>query len=1374
MTYDPSAARPASLFSDNPTYQGAWLCYVHGREVPVVAWSTGSGVWKIPNLTIHVVPDVSMARLGHEDRIPVQLFVLDQWYGDKPRWRLLVDGEIIGWSFSNATGMRTMSFNVLSHIHVFNQVLFYYLTNVDDIVASRSPENLVQAFTQPGLLYPHALFHQGLLTTSGQAAAGTDFSGLDPAEQGLASTLYLSAANAELYGQAEATAQIQAPYELVYNVIKGIISTQVPTERRAIPMMNFFARHVRKTRLHQRFVRLPIFEDPEQLADRRGVFPIFNAARNNEAINAMQRQAAAQVGNSGPVWNLLKQLLDLVYMQLAMVPNPACVRVQLLPAAPGQPQEGKILGLFTEEQALMEQRSVGSDTTVRHATRVLAQRIQEAVRDHDPTLPAILETAGFANVPDNLESVALETQIYTYLSARDRQAALQETKQPDVGVNPTTPLRLAQYFVKPEFLFGVAPACNVIFPSMVEQWSFDESYINQPTRTYINDSVMTSLLRAQGANREFMLHALTVAWPEEANAVLHHKVSSSAEAGSAATPSAQESGRNLLIWPEEYFKGPVTARAAVPAWFQMMRQFTNAQAGQPDPAMPAPARPAVYGPAGDVAFTLPTPVVPGSSQPRTTQQIAGLTNTGADNGVPTAVSPAGTATSASRLLVGRRTVISLNGRPEARFWLSVGRGLDPDTFRPCAQTALWPLPPPNANASRRGRRASAAGGFTDRTEVQKRAQLLRLITPEVQRVLAPGTTPDTARVIAWGFLWLALTEGAATNMYNWGLGNQKQYDASAPRVWTVQPDRQPYVGADNAQEGARNFVNVLMQSDALRGCVNVLATGATNNPTLQAIFNSRTTEADRRYWAQFGPARPDFFYIALGFAGYYSQESDRHDGNDPTRRALIGVSRIGGIKRWFGLVQGLFARNAVPEDVVTVRPSSLAKPLVTQEDLTFLRAQAAGGAARRRTVVRPVPRIDGRTATPGTTVQQPNRVPATGASGVVSPTTVQPPGAGETVDGEEQEEHRDTFAELFALYAQYHHQKSRYEQRNVGVMMKFNPYPVVGFPMFLFDEMSTGIHVVGYLMALDHAGHAMGPSPSLSSQAQLSFCRIMPEFLNDVRMDAERYGGRVTAAPADVIPEIRTIIQDDVNSELFYQRMFYGGARPDFTPASFKWDTAMGYARGLSVEAIEIEGNSVATPEERLRSERTGEAEANTPGAAPGQTVTHNIDPNMPLSPRDNIYQDAFAKYDTAMRLAARPVVSLDDFIRFWHAGRTITDLQTQGEVGEERNDYGYVTEIVKNITARAENGRLESSTVTRATATYYTHIFKLRPGPGVGPDRLDPPTEDQRGYTNAPNVSPTSTTSGVPADYPQSRADWDVVIDAYVEKVRRRLSPSV
>lgn len=126
-----------------------------------------------------------------------------------------------------------------------------------------------------------------------------------------------------------------------------------------------------------------------------------------------------------------------------------------------------------------------------------------------------------------------------------------------------TPRRIPSYFPKPQTLFGIAPSCNVVFPSQLVALSYDENYATQPTRLYFNDETLLNLLRIpRGGYRDTVHNALTIAYPPEADAAMHAR----------ARGGGKFNGKNLLLWPEEFFKGPVLDRRDVPPWLFFLKQ----------------------------------------------------------------------------------------------------------------------------------------------------------------------------------------------------------------------------------------------------------------------------------------------------------------------------------------------------------------------------------------------------------------------------------------------------------------------------------------------------------------------------------------------------------------------------------------------------------------------------------------------------------------------------------------------------------------------------------------------------------------------------------------------------------------------------------
>lgn len=127
----------------------------------------------------------------------------------------------------------------------------------------------------------------------------------------------------------------------------------------------------------------------------------------------------------------------------------------------------------------------------------------------------------------------------------------------------TTPKRIPSYFPKPQFLFGIPPACNVIFPSQLKSLQYEENYATQPTRLYFNDETILQLLKIpKGGYRDTVHNALSIAYPPEAQAALDGRIKG----------GARFNGKNFLLWPEEFFKGPVLDRRDVPPWLFFLKQ----------------------------------------------------------------------------------------------------------------------------------------------------------------------------------------------------------------------------------------------------------------------------------------------------------------------------------------------------------------------------------------------------------------------------------------------------------------------------------------------------------------------------------------------------------------------------------------------------------------------------------------------------------------------------------------------------------------------------------------------------------------------------------------------------------------------------------
>lgn len=287
-----------SVYSVNDLKQAAWLLYINGIEIPAISVNVSFGVWQVPSITFNLVPHPLLRRIGAEDRMQVAIFFLDQhWEYGTPQFRLLVEGEVNGFSYSNSPRGRQMTFTAAGHAKIFSELRFFYMSSVDDITQAQSPQGQTSpdtiSTTKP--MYPASLFLEGLTSDGGS---------------------------------------VKRPIEFVLNVFRTLLApvsesastdgtVTVPPASVTAPGRNFYNRWLQMTGFHKRWAALPVLED----LDREGCFPLLKAVQDTSIMDQLRISVGDSVGFAGTAWELLQKIYSYMYMEVLALPTPPAVKV---------------------------------------------------------------------------------------------------------------------------------------------------------------------------------------------------------------------------------------------------------------------------------------------------------------------------------------------------------------------------------------------------------------------------------------------------------------------------------------------------------------------------------------------------------------------------------------------------------------------------------------------------------------------------------------------------------------------------------------------------------------------------------------------------------------------------------------------------------------------------------------------------------------------------------------------------------------------------------------------------------------------------------------------------------------------------------------
>jgi hypothetical protein len=962
-------------FSTNVLHNAAWLVYLNGLEVQAMSVSVQFGVWQIPTAQVTLPPHVILQRLGFEDRIMVTIFYLDEFYEPgNPKYRLMGEFELVEWSYMNTGSGRSIQLSCRSPLQIFEQLKFYYMSSLDDIVTANGNvgAGLGDTASVTHVLYPQSLFHNGLIPTRSDRSEELPELDFIKTPSGFIWNLFKG-----IMGKIAYTTATDPAAELEAEDPEG----KVPPTACAIPGRNFFGRWMFKHQFQRRWVGLYGFDDENS----GNVFPLLEAQNNTEVMQALQMQIGQSVGAAGTAWELLQKIMGVMLMEINTTPAP--------PAGQVSASTRLYAGEFIKK---------GSDTT------------------------------------------------------------------PDYGA-------IYAHYVKPQCIFAVPPTCNIIFPSMITSYSFAENYMAQPTRIYLGEDFLNKILNstADGTTKSTTSQLLTTGYPPTVKYWMRQYIT-----------APEQNTKNFLLYPEEFFKGPVIKHMSVPPWTYMLDLYYKAigkkteTSDYVDQGPPAPVK-----------------VVPlkGESDLKRAKDLmtiyrALITDYSKRLGVPPEAEPF------ILSLIWTESRGDIRSRSYSGY-IGLGQlGNINERMVQLADTGLFSeeylkakVPGYKENP---GDRENATGPYNPEINLALCVNYIKRLSRSAMFDMKPSDFDINQ-------LNQNLTVGAAPNK--------------------LQALFKGYVDGPNGPWGAKAMY--------LKGKAG---TYDNNDPGwVGASKNAHTNVKD--------PNSPLKKGVKVGGMNTWQYRSGA------TFRAWATLNNL--TTSGDALVVSASSPAISPaqkDSLQTLTPEKAAGTTADAEMQALLDLDPGAATDKTETLTA----ADAYTPDgpgPGTFGSGPDL--NQGYSGV-KPQSTAVAGESATTEGDIQAE--GLLGGIFDIYAKYEYYKARYEPRSANVSLAFDPYLVPGFPAVVFDSRVSKLDTIGYVMSVSHSWDA--ESPSISTQVTLSYTKSFPEFIGlakngDGELALEGYLGMMNDSsflsyPREPVVDVANLLQTHEAANV-YKCLFY-------------------------------------------------------------------------------------------------------------------------------------------------------------------------------------------------------------------------------------------
>lgn len=560
---------------------GNYIVYLNGVEVPTRDVTVNGGIWTMPTATISMAPHRCISRLGAEDRIQVAIFYLDQYYEQgRNVFKLLFEGEIVSWSYTKTEQTRLIQFEAISHISIFTQIFMYLIgsSSSKNFGSGARFENSNPAVIKVSTFYPTAFFYNGLV---GHKLVNRPFDFIENimgAILGTASTTIKSKRKTKAVEDFGATiaanyvaAQVKLYGEISKQTVKGaktaqeyleILEEQSAQYADSSSIIGDLDLDVISGNVKSEFTPTvtPVVAGPvsieENKKETKNQSPQDLATEYKQHLlsNKIENKQGTKVKRSVVATNFFMRWMRLTKFVDHFVASPYFEDSNVI---------GDKKGIFPILRALKNKEGVDALIKITGAKQGAQNVWQMIQKVFNAVFYEITMICAPPAVIVNRDALPIRppARDMLFLSSDDLKIKFKQMAKQDER------LRIASFITKPMSIFGLPPSCNVFFPCMYNSYEFTEMYRKQLTRLYMSSSKDPKAYGPAGLVKNNK--GIRVAYPREID------------------KQAQKQGVNSvdseyddLVWPEEYFRGPVVDSRQFPEYLKSIAAKTTSKRKQ--------------------------------------------------------------------------------------------------------------------------------------------------------------------------------------------------------------------------------------------------------------------------------------------------------------------------------------------------------------------------------------------------------------------------------------------------------------------------------------------------------------------------------------------------------------------------------------------------------------------------------------------------------------------------------------------------------------------------------------------------------------------------------------------------------------------------